>query len=127
MVDRNMEEIKENIKNQILETNKVFQNFWRKNADSDLVSVDIEALNSKLKGIKRFYEFYRIGAIIGIVIFTGVSLMPYFDKFEIVQIKNTGLLIFWVLGFMIHTFRYYKLKVNLEHKIYLIKLLKDIK
>ena len=122
-----MEEIKGNIKNQILETNKVFQNFWRKNADSDLVSVDIEALNSKLKGIKRFYEFYRIGAIIGIVILTGYILTTYFDIFEIVDIKSKGLLIYWVLLFMFHTFRYYKLKVNLEHKIYLINLLNEIK
>ena len=106
-----MEEIKENIKNQILEINKVFQNFWTKNSESDLASLDIELLSAKLIIIKRFYMFYLIGAMIGIVILTVVSLTTYFEIYEFANLKNAWLLIFWAFVFMIHTFRYYKLKV----------------
>jgi len=121
----NSDEIKRNITAQIAIVNQSFSKagpIWIK----DPMIEDIGLLEKNLKTNTLFFKFYLIGAIILSGFLFVVSFLKSFQMLENFDLNNGALLIIFAIVFGLNTMAYYKVKVNLENKIYLLKLLKSI-
>jgi hypothetical protein len=118
-------EIKRNITAQIAIVNRSFSKvgpIWIK----DPMKEDIVSLERNLKTNTLYFKFYMVGAIILAGILFVISLLKTFKMLENLDLNNGGLMILFTIVFGLNAFAYYKVKVNLENKIYLLKLLKSI-
>lgn len=120
-----MNEIKQNIELQITRINKEFYNFRGKLYYEELEDEDIETLENLLVKVSKNYKSYRLLSIISNVSLFAILMLSVLDFKEFGNLKiNINLLAFIVMLFsiIISTYRFYKVKVNLEHKIFLLKL-----
>jgi len=117
-------EIKRNITAQIAIVNQSFSKagpIWIK----DPMLEDIDSLERNLKTNRLYFKFYMVGAIILAGILLVISLLKTFKMLNNLDLNNGGLMILFTIVFGLNAFAYYKVKVNLENKIYLLKLLKS--
>ena len=117
-------EIKRNITAQIAIVNQSFSKagpIWIK----DPMLEDIDSLERNLKTNRLYFKFYMVGAIILAGILLVISLLKTFNMLNNLDLNNGGLMILFTIVFGLNAFAYYKVKVNLENKIYLLKLLKS--
>ena len=138
----NVNEIKLEIKNQISKIEKTLPGNWGRSFHHELLSNSIDCLEYTLKGITRKYKTYKVFAIITLSILLVAIAFPliYLDIQRLNDLKiavsnNYGFflnvhtyygLILPSLICLIQTFRLDKVKVRLEKKIMLIKLLDNI-
>lgn len=121
----NSDEIRQDIKAQIIKTNQSFG----KNGPlgiKDPLKEDIGSLEGNLKKIGVYFKLYLIDAILLTAILFFISLLKTFKMLENLDLNNGGLMILFTIVFVLNAFAYYKFRVNLENKIYLLKLLKNI-
>ena len=123
----NKNEILKDIEERILVINEAFPkrmvSFYSENFKSD----DIESLEKILNRVSKSFIFYKIGAIIFVSLLWIVSFLTYFRWSGLnLDLNKAGLLIICTLPFVTNTFWFFKLKVNLENKIYLLRLLDRI-
>jgi len=118
-------EIKRDILAQIVKANQSFG----KNGPlgiKDPMKEDIGSLERNLKKIGVYFKLYLIGAILLTTILFVVSFLKTFKMLDNLDLNNGGLMILFTIVFGLNAFAYYKFKVNLENKIYLLKLLRSI-
>ena len=121
----NTDEIKRDITDQIIKTNRSFGKAGRSLVKNPLHE-DIDSLEIKLKWIKIYFKIYLSGAIILSGLLFVVSFFKSFAMLNSIDLNKYGLFIIFVIVFGINTLAYYKVKVVLENKIYLLKLLNKI-
>lgn len=122
----NMDEIKLDIRRQVAKTDNAFTNHLGIIHRDGLLNEDTNSLYKHLKNINRFYQIYKVLSITFSALLIFISVPKYFNLIDLVDMNKAGLMILFTLLFMIETYWYYKLKVNLENKIYLLKLLEII-
>ena len=120
----NENEIRNNIEERILEINEAFpkrmMSFYSENFKSD----DIESLEKILKRVSKSFVFYKICTIFFISLLWIVSFLTFFIWSGLhLNLNKAGLFIICTLPFVTNTFWFFKLKVNVENKIYLLRLL----
>lgn len=121
----NTVEIKQDIKDQIAKIDLSFGN-WQIFRLNELKLDNINLLEGSLRRMKRYFNFYMIGAVLLSVILLGLSFNKLFEIFDNIDLNKSGLTILLALAFSVNAFASYKLTVKLENKIYLLKLLNSI-
>jgi len=121
-----MDEIKIDIEKQIAKTNKVFHNYWGKLFYDGLLDEDIESLERPLKKITRQFKGYKILSIVSSTFLIAISMLNFLDIIALGKMSQIAPFIVITLSTQTSTYTFYKLKVNLENKIYLLGLLDKI-
>lgn len=121
-----MNELKTDIETQIETTNKAFISFRGKLLYDGLQDNEIESLEIILNKITKQFRGYRILSIILYVFLMTVSILNFLDVIAFGKMNQMAPLIVISLSCLQSTYMFYKLKVNLEHKIYLLGLLAKI-
>ena len=126
----NSDEIKQNIQEQIDLTNLGFTNNWGKILRNGVESNDIFELGQILKKVTKTFKYSVALAIpfsVFSIVFSVLTLLINngFLKWNF-NLNNGGLLVLFTIVFLVNTYQNYKIKVNLENKIYLLKLLNSI-
>ena len=121
-----MNELKLDIESQIAKTNKAFHSFRGKLFYDGLLDNEIESLEIALKKITSQFKGYRIISIIVYVLLIAISMLNFLDIIEFGKMSQMAPFIVLSLSCLSSTYTFYKLKVNLEHKIYLLGLLARI-
>src|ERR1035437_5767920 len=123
----NENEVKKEIRERILEINETFPNRMVTFYSENLKEGDIKSLEKILKRVSRSFMFSKIISIVLIVFLWIISFITYFKMSEShIDMNKAGLLIICSLPLIINTYHFYKVKVNLENKIYLMRLLERI-
>ena len=122
----NPDEIKLEIKDRISKTDKTFITKLGTETTAGITGNDIVSLEILLKKVNRFFKFYKISAIICSVTLIVFSILKYFDYINHLNMNKSGLFILFTIVFLITAFNYQKVKVSLENKIWLLKLLDRI-
>jgi hypothetical protein len=138
----NINEIKLEIKNQISEIEKTLSRKWGRSFHLELMSDNIVSLEYTLKGVTRKYKNYKVFAIITLAVLLVSIVFPLIST-DIKQLNDNKLATISDYGYflnvntyyglilpsifcLVQTFRLDKVKVNLEKKIILIRLLDNI-
>lgn len=127
----NLDEIKQNIQEQIDITNLSFKNNWGKIWINGVLSNDIYMLEQILNRVTRIFKFsivvaMPLSAILIVLSVIAIIINNGFLNWNF-NLNNGGLMALFTVVFLVNTYRNYKIKVNLENKIYLLKLLNSIK
>lgn len=117
----NSDEIKRDIANQISKTNDSFIIFLGLSLFSGLLVEDMDSLNKLSKKVSKYFKFYHFMSIALSAFFFIIILLQFFNIIH-KDLNNAGLAIGFTIFFLLNTYSYYKVKVNLEHKIYLLGL-----
>ena len=126
----NPDKIKQNIQGQIDLTNQSFKNSWGKIWINGVSSNDIFELEQILKRVTRTFKFSIVMAIpssVILIVFSVITIL--INDWSLnwnFNLNNGGLMVLFTVVFLVNTYRNYKIKVNLENKIYLLKLLNSI-
>jgi len=124
------DEIKQNIQDQIDLTNLSFKNNWGKIWINGVLSNDIFELEQILKRVTSVFKISIVMAIPSSIILIGLSVLTILMNNGFLNwnfnLNNGGLLVLFTVVFLVNTYRNYNIKVNLENKIYLLKLLNSI-
>jgi hypothetical protein len=126
----NTDKIKLDIKHRILIINKSFGSYtWINIYKDKLLDKEIEPLEKILKkATLRFKIDVVVAAVFMVLIsFLAIRIIQEKDLVDLKKINEMLVLIPLITGAVLHTFRLYKLKTNLENKIYLIRLLDIVK
>ena len=121
-----MNELKPDIESQIAKTNKAFLSFRGKLFYDGLLDNESESLEIALKKITKQFRGYRMISIIVYVLLIAISMLNFLDIIEFGKMSQMAPFIVLSLSCLSSTYTFYKLKVNLEHKIYLLGLLARI-
>jgi|SRR5665647_907691 len=126
----NSDEIKIVLKDQVDITNQSFKNYWGKIWIKGVLANDTDLLEQILKRVTKTFK-YSIALAIPLSVFSIVfSVLTILINNGFLNwnlhLNNGGLMVLFTISFLVNTYRNYKIKVNLENKIYLLKLLKKI-
>ncbi|HYX07015.1 MAG TPA: hypothetical protein VE912_09820 [Bacteroidales bacterium] len=121
-----MEEIKQDIRSQIVSTNRKLNRSGLRLKNQDLLTNDPEKLNHELKRITRWYKFSYVVAMALSIFLIIISLSHYFSLMNFGNMNKSGMLILFTIVFIMNTFRFHKVKIYLQHKIFLVKVLQKI-
>ena len=99
---------------------------WSEDYREGLENKDIDALEILLKKIKKDCKIHQIFSISVSSLLTICSLLAYFSPLDFVDMNKIGVLIFIDFSYIVYTFRLLKLKMNLEHDIFLLRILEEI-
>jgi len=125
----NTDKIKLDIEIRISEINESMDKYhWRNQYKDSLLGAELEPLEKLLKRVSLQFKIYNIAAIVFSVFLIIVSLVTFLNdqKNDFVNMDKIGLLVICTLGIVFNSFGHYKLKTNLENKIFLIKLWEKI-
>ena len=126
----NSDEIKQSIQEQIDLTNLSFTNNWGKILRNGVLSNDIFELGQILKMVTKTFKYSVALAIpfsVFSIVFSVLTILINNGFFNWnFNLNNGGLLVLFTIVFLVNTYQNYKIKVNLENKIYLLKLLNSI-
>ena len=117
----NSDEIKLDITEQISKTNDNLSNYFGTPWFKGILEEDVDSLTKVHKKVTRYYNLQLVMS----VLLSGIFLIIFFLNFlEILHkdLNKAGLLILFIITYLLGFYRYYKIKVNLEHKIYLLGL-----
>jgi hypothetical protein len=117
----NSDEIKLDITEQISKTNDNLSNYFGTPWFKGIFEEDMDSLTKVHKKVTRYYNLQLVMS----VLLSGIFLIIFFLNFlEILHkdLNKAGLLILFIITYLLGFYRYYKIKVNLEHKIYLLGL-----
>jgi len=119
-MDKNF--IKSNIEQQIETINKSFYNIWGKLFDDRYISNNVDLLNDMLISVNKnclLYKIISIICVLTLLVFAAITYLKLDFNFN-----KSGLIIFLSIVMFTQYFRFNKAKINLDHKIYLLNLLK---
>ena len=117
----NSDEIKLDITEQISKTNDNLSNYFGTPWFKGILEEDVDSLTKVHKKVTRYYNLQLVMS----VLLSGIFLIIFFLNFlEILHkdLNKAGLLILFIITYLLGFYRYFKVKVNLEHKIYLLGL-----
>lgn len=120
-----MEHLTIDIDTQISKTNKEFYNFRGKLIYEELSDDDIITLETLLTKVSKNLKVFNLLSIVSTIFLIAMLFLSAIDIFKFGQLPiNINILGFIVmtLSIMKSTHTFYKVKVNLEHKIFLLKL-----
>ena len=120
-----MEHLTIDIDTQISKTNKEFYNFRGKLIYEELSDDDIITLETLLIKVSKNLKVFNLLSIVSTIFLIAMLFLSAIDIFKFGQLPiNINILGFIVmtLSIMKSTHTFYKVKVNLEHKIFLLKL-----
>jgi hypothetical protein len=124
-----MEDFKIDIETQISKTNKEFYNFRGKLIYEELSDDDIVTLETLLTKVSKNFKAYNRLSIVSTIFLIVLLFFVVFDILKLgkltININMLGLIIM-TLSIIKSTYTFYKVKVNLENKIFLLKLLYKI-
>ncbi len=126
----NSDEIKQNIQEQIDLTNLSFKNNWGKIFRNGVLSNDIFELGQILRSVTKTFK-YSVALAIPLsffsIVFSVLTILINNGSLKWnINLNNGGLMVLFTIVFLVNTYQNYKIKVNLENKIYLLKLLNSI-
>ena len=106
----------------------IIKYFWNRPFKVKLLDHNLDSLSKTLKVTAWFLYFHVVLVTVGLILSIVLSLIDFFNvnKNAIVSINKMWLLNIFFFTFVFNVFRYYNLKVKLEKKIYLIKLLDKV-
>ena len=115
--------IKRNIEGQIATLDKSFYNYWGKIFDVRYISSDLDILNNLLESTNKSCKWYRI---ISFICTTTLFIIVLVCFLKIRDFNLTRAAMIIIISFLTITnyYRYNRTKINLEHKIHLLNLLK---
>jgi hypothetical protein len=119
----NSEEIKHDLQKQIAKTNRSFKYLW------EVLDTDDENIKSLERILKKVSLQFKVGKIMSIPLSCLLFVIPIIKGFSdtmFFDLNKGSLLPMFTVVFLLNTYRSYKIKVNLENKIYLLKLLNNI-
>lgn len=117
----NSDEIKLDITEQISKTNDNLSNYFGTPWFKGILEEDVDSLTKVHKKVTRYYNVQLVMS----VLLSGIFAIVFFlNFFEIIHkdLNKAGLLMLFIITYLLGFYRYYKVKVNLEHKIYLLSL-----
>lgn len=120
-----MEKINFDIKKQIAKTNEGFANLWGREFYDGLLTNDNETLEILLVKASKNYKAYKILSIVSSILLLVFLLLMVLGVYKFGKMTmNMNLLAIIVMTVSIRTsaHTFYKIKVNLENKIFLLKL-----
>jgi hypothetical protein len=115
-------EVKQEIKNQISKIDATFSDSWSRMFQNEVSGGDIERLSIMLKKVSKSFNFYRILSSVSSGLLILISLSKYFTNLFSIDMNKAGLVILITISLLVSTYRFYKMKVNLETKINLVRL-----
>ena len=118
----NSDLIKQDLEAQIALNDQSFSKLWLVD-DNDALSRDIYTLGQKLKRATKLFNYFRIIAIPLSVILFVFSVFKVVNVLDFISLNNSAVLIIVTLSFILNTFLNYRVKLKIENKIYLLKLL----
>ena len=122
----NIDEIKLEIKDRISKTDQTFITTIGSETIAGISGEDIGSLEIVLKKVTRNFKIFTIAAILFSTLLIVVSMLKYFDSIDHFNMNNAGIVILSSFSFLLLTISHYKVKVNLENKIWLLRLLDQI-
>lgn len=119
-------EIKLDIEERISIIDQTFDNYWVRGFSIDFLKDDIYTLEKILKRTNKWVLFDKIASIVLIVFIMVLLFLSCFGIIAFDYANVAGVISIGTIGILIGSFRLYKVKINLEDKIYLMKLLDKI-
>ncbi|HYW97421.1 MAG TPA: hypothetical protein VE870_17645 [Bacteroidales bacterium] len=121
-----MNDLKHLIDEQINKTNASISGYWGRSYFNGFMSEDPAKLKAVLGKINRYYHFFYILSVTLSAFLITLSMLKYFGLTDFGNMDKSGLIILLTIAFIVNVYRFYKVKVNLEHKIFLLKVLENI-
>ena len=139
----NVDEVKQDIKKEIAEINRSFPKYWwSKTFNKEIREDKIPLLQYRLDTVSFTFKYHRVGLIILLVVTLGLSIFSFYIKQLVIlkgydfsndfnvkffsDLNNFYLLGVFTIGWVITTFRSYKIKENLIKKIFLLQLMEKM-
>lgn len=119
-------EIKADIQQRIAIIDQSFTTFWGRFHYDEYVVQDISALNEELKKAKRLFLYFDTPSILLAAVLVIFTMVKFLKLIEFGNMNEAGILILFTVVFLVNRYRNYRIKVNLENKIYLLELMKKI-
>ena len=119
-------EIKADIQQRIAIIDQSFSTFWGRFHHDEYVVQDISALNEELKKVKRLFLYFDTPSILLAAVLVIFTMLKFLKLIEFWNMNEAGILILFTVVFLVNRYRNYRIKVNLENKIYLLELMKKI-
>lgn len=120
-----MENINFDIEKQIAKTNEGFANLWGREFYEGLLTNDNETLETLLIKVSKNYKVYKILSIVSSIFLLGLLLLMVLGVYKFGKMTmniNLMAIIVWTIAIRTSAHTFYKIKVNLENKLFLLKL-----
>jgi len=117
----NSDEIKLDITEQISKTNESLSSYWGSPSYEGILDEDLDSLK---KVHKKVTKYYNVQLVMSIILSGAMLLILLLNSLDVLHkdLNKAGLLILFIITYLLGFYRYYKIRVNLEHKIYLLGL-----
>lgn len=114
-------DIKQDISEQISKTNESLSNRWGNPWFEGILEENPDLLKKLLKKVTRYYKFHLI---MSVILSSFMLIVLLLNALEVMHkdLNKAGLVILFIITYLLGFYRYYQVKVNLEHKIYLLGL-----
>lgn len=114
------------IEKKIAAINREFKSRWGRYYFKGAKSSDITTLEETLSTVKIIYWLSSILAKIFLLLLLGLVLLKVLEVDIPIDLNKMSVLIIFAFAFLINAYRTYKVMVNLEFKIFLLRILKEI-
>jgi len=122
----NLEEIRQDIIEQLSRTSQNLSSIWWNSYFKGIYGKDTVSIEAILKKVKMDYRYNNILSIIMSSILIIYSLLKDFNIIDFWNINKPGFLSILTILLLVNTFRLYKVKIILENRIELLRLLDKI-
>ena len=122
----NNESLKQEIAFQIQKTNQLNNSRWIKDYMARLKSNDLSSVESILKKVSRDYKNYSTASVIVSTLTFAILIMNVIWKLDILIINQVSAIALISFALIFQSFKLYKLKISLEHRIFLLRLIEKI-
>src|ERR1035437_4176024 len=119
----NNESLKQEIAFQIQKTNQLNNSRWIKDYMARLKSNDLSSVESILKKVSRDYKNYSTASVIVSTLTFAILIMNVIWKLDILIINQVSAIALISFALIFQSFKLYKLKISLEHRIFLLRLI----
>jgi uncharacterized membrane protein len=106
--------------------NHEFRSRWGRYYFKGASSSDVHSLEQTLVTVKIVYRLSFVVAQIFTLLLVGLSLIKFVEFNIPIDLNKLGILIIFAVAFIINAYRTYKVMVNLEIKILLLKIVGDL-
>ena len=122
----NNESLKQEIAFQIQKTNQLNNSRWIKDYMARLKSNNLSSVESILKKVSRDYKNYSTASVIVSTLTFAILIMNVIWKLDILIINQVSAIALISFALIFQSFKLYKLKISLEHRIFLLRLIEKI-
>lgn len=122
----NNENLKSEIAYQIQKTNQLNNSRWIKDYMSRLKANDLSSVESILKKVSRDYKNYSTASVIVSTLTFAILMMNVIWNLDSFIVKQVSVIVLTSFGLIFQSFKMYKLKISLEHRIFLLRLIEKI-